>query len=86
ELHHAEYSHYDTLHKEMADRGLIRTIVSDSGTRYHLPWAEYNYIGDASRNSILQKTKDSVGVTGKSAAILVTESKGRAWEGLEKVL
>jgi hypothetical protein len=45
ELHSATHSDYETLHSEMGREGFLRTIVSDQGVRYHLPTAEYSYIG-----------------------------------------
>jgi hypothetical protein len=85
ELHDAQFSHYETLHAEMAKRGFSRTITSDDGTTYHLPWAEYNYFGSEDRQGVLHLAKAAARTTGKSSAVLVTQSAGRSWDGLTQV-
>lgn len=85
ELHHADDDDYETLHSEMEDRGFRRTIVSDDNTTYHLPTAEYNYSGNVDLDAVLTKAKSAARATGKSAAVLVTQSGGRKWHGLAEV-
>jgi hypothetical protein len=85
ELHNASYSDYLDLHVAMASEGFSRLITSDDGVTYHLPTAEYNHSGGIDRSAALAKAKRAAATTGKKAAVLVTESMGRSWEGLEPV-
>jgi hypothetical protein len=85
ELHNATYSDYETLHESMRKEGFNRTIRSDDGIAYHLPTAEYDYPGNATRNNVLERAKRAAATTGKSAGVLVSEATGRTWSGLPKV-
>jgi hypothetical protein len=85
ELHHASQDDYDALHSAMEEEGFSRQIKSSDGTRYHLPTAEYNCTSNANRNEILSSATAAARTTGKKFAILVTESGGRAWQGLKEV-
>ena len=80
------YSDYSALHAAMEDREFTRTIESDDGIIYALPNAEYNLIGPYTKEKVLDLAKEAVRtLPGKTAEILVTESKGRKWSGLEKL-
>lgn len=83
-LHDATWEHYDALHGHMEKRGFRRTITADSGETYQLPDAEYDYSGDETRQDVRDKAKAAAAQTGKKCAVLVTESAGRCWTGLEK--
>lgn len=83
ELHNATWSDYDKLHTEATKRGFSNVIVADGGARYRLPTAEYNFVGTATRAQILELAKSAAAPTGKKFAVIVTESAGRTWEGLE---
>ncbi len=83
ELHKANYDDYEKLHTAMAAQGFSRQIESDKGTLYHLPTAEYNRITSGSRAQVLESAKVAANQTGKQYAILVTESNGITWIGLE---
>jgi hypothetical protein len=85
ELHSATYSDYETLHAAMERRGFSRQIAADDGKTYNLPTAEYNRDGNLTREQVLDSAKDAAAETGKSFAVLVTESKARTWVGLEQV-
>lgn len=85
ELHNASSEDYDTLHDEMRKRDFSRVITGDTGVTYHLPFAEYACSGTMTRAVVLQRAKAAAAVTGCSAAVLVTESAGRSWDGLKKV-
>jgi hypothetical protein len=85
ELHDATYADYDALHKAMETEGFSRLIKSDAGTWYHLPTAEYNRIAELTRAQVLESAKRAATKTKKSFAVLVTESNGRNWEGLQEV-
>ena len=85
ELHHADEDDYETLHAAMEQRGFSRLITSDDGVTYHLPTAEYNYIGSKTASEVLELAKAAANETRRKYAVLVTESKGRTWQGLDKV-
>ncbi len=85
ELHNASEDDYTDLHEAMGREGFSRTITSDSGTTYHLPTAEYDFAGNSTRSDVLARAKRAAGTTRRTAGILVTESSGRSWEGLDPV-
>ena len=82
ELHSATDTDYERLHAAMEGEGFTRTISSESGT-YRLPTAEYNRDGQIDTDEVLESAKRAAGRTGKKFAVLVTESNGRTWVGLE---
>jgi hypothetical protein len=84
ELHSASYSDYETLHGSMERRGFSRFITSDDGKNYHLPTAEYEKSAEFTRQQVLASAKAATAETGKSFAVLVTESDGRTWIGLKE--
>ena len=74
---------YEKLHAQMEKRGFLRTIEGNSGTRYRLPPAEYNYEkGDTPSEKVLDKAKAAAKETGHKARFLVTTG-ARRWAGLE---
>ena len=83
ELHQASYQDYENLHAAMEDAGFSRFITSDDGQTYHLPMAEYDRSGNLTRSQVLNQAKAAAASTGKNSAILVTESTGRRWSGLQ---
>lgn len=85
ELHRAVERDYILLHEEMERRGFERTITSHSGRTYHLPTAEYSYDGNTTKESVRELARSAAGATGKQSAVLVTESAGRTWAGLDEV-
>jgi hypothetical protein len=86
ELHQAEWSDYDQLHAAMEQKGFSRLIAADSGSTYHLPWAEYNGVASLTSMQVLEMARAAAGSTGKRNAVLVTEASSRAWAGLEALL
>lgn len=84
-LHFAdEQEDYTQLHSEMEKQGFTRTIIdTETGIKYKLPTAEYNYIGEGTKSDILNKAKIAAKATNLKFAILVTPSSGRIWVGLE---
>lgn len=85
ELHNARESDYVTLHQAMERQGFSRYVTSNDGITYHLPTAEYNRAGDLTRSQVLADAKVAATSTGRSYAVLVTESRGRSWEGLPQI-
>jgi hypothetical protein len=86
ELHSASYSDYEMLHAAMERRGFSRHISSDDGKTYKLPTAEYNRDANVTRDQVLEAAKAAATETGKTFAVLVTESDGRTWIGLQEVV
>ena len=82
ELHDADWSDYETLHKKMAAQGFTRTITSDGGKRYQMPPAEYNLEEAITRDQVLARAKTAAGQVKPSYAVFVTEASGRTWSGL----
>jgi len=86
ELHGSPTSKdYDKLHAKMEAKGFSRTITGSSGTEYHLPHAEYELEGDFTKSEVLQKAKDAASQVWSDFGVMVTQSKGQSWNGLEKV-
>ena len=84
ELHDAKWEDYERLHAEMEAKGFSRLIKADSGKTYHLPWAEYDGAGNLTISQVRDIARAAADSTGKRNAILVTESSGRSWIGLEE--
>jgi hypothetical protein len=76
---------YTELHDYMEQEGFKRTITSNNDVTYHLPHAEYDFVGNITRNEVLEKAKRAAGKTKKKYSVLVTEAAGRTWNGLDKV-
>lgn len=85
ELHNAQWSDYDQLHGAMEQRGFTRQIISDEGSTYEMPWAEYNGAGNLTSPQVRDIAKAAADSTGKQSAVLVTEAVSRAWIGLAPV-
>ncbi len=83
ELHGAEWEDYDALRVEMEAEGFSAAVQGSGGTAYELPAGEYAVSGDATRQQVLARAKRGADRSGFSYAVLVTESAGRAWWGLE---
>lgn len=84
ELHGA--TDYDLLHEEMEKEGFTRTIFDDeTGVEYHLPTAEYNKVGDYTKEEVLASAESAAKKTKKKYSILVTKSAGRFFSNLEVV-
>lgn len=82
ELYNGSTSDYERLHLAMSQYGFLRTIVADSGDRYALPTAEYNYEGLGTINDVLGNAQKAVAQSGRPAGIFVTEAVRRLWIGL----
>lgn len=79
------YSDFEILHKAMELSGFSKTITNSNGTEYHLPRAEYNISTSSNKLDVLKVAEIAASKTNKNAEILVTESNGRVWSGLNKV-
>ena len=85
ELHDANWQHYVDMAKDLATKGITDVIAADNGTSYKMSPAEYNYVGNASADGVLEAVKASAAKTGKRYAVLVTEATRRTWIGLEPI-
>ena len=83
ELHGAEWEDYDALRAEMEADGFSATVQESGGMAYELPAGEYVLSGELTRPQVLARARRGADRSGCSYAILVTESAGRAWCGLE---
>jgi hypothetical protein len=83
ELHNADWSDYTALHREMKSKGFLLTIADGDGHVYALPPAEYNYVGDITKEDVLSKARSAAGAVKPSFEVFVTESSGRTWHGLK---
>jgi hypothetical protein len=83
ELHDATREKYTKLHEQIFLQGFTDFIEIEDGT-YQLPPAEYNFEGNIGRDDVLKKAKTAASSVVKKYAVLVTESTGRTWYGLEK--
>ncbi|TYL96366.1 DUF2622 domain-containing protein [Bradyrhizobium rifense] len=79
ELHDADWSDYEKLHKQMAAQGFSRIITASDGKRYWLPPAEYNYEAGATQAEVLVKAKAAAWQVKTRFAVFVTEAGGRTW-------
>lgn len=81
---HGDDPDYDLLHEEMEEAGFSRTIKGGKGIIYHLPDAEYNYRSNVSRGIVLDRAYAIANRVKENPSVLVTESVGRTWKGLDK--
>lgn len=84
ELHYASDDDYSNLHSAMERRGFTRLITSSDGVTYHLPTAEYNLEKNWDTDRVLAEAKAAAQSTGRDYEVLITESSGRKWYGLQK--
>lgn len=84
ELHGAEWEDYDALRVEMETEGFASLVRGTGGTAYELPAGEYAFSGEETREQVLARARRAADRTAFSVAILVTESAGRAWWGLDR--
>ena len=57
ELHDATEDDYAELHAAMETEGFSRLIEDNKGNVCHLPWAEYNSVGEETRDQVLAAAK-----------------------------
>jgi hypothetical protein len=83
ELHGAEWEDYDALRVEMEAEGFACTVRGHAGTAYDLPAGEYAFSADLTRQQVLGRARLVAERSGYGCAVVVTESAGRAWCGLD---
>lgn len=87
ELHDAGPEDYNILHDAMQDVSIYRVIEdTTTGIYYALPRGQYHYTGTINtRQVIIDLAKIAIRKTNCSFEIVVTESKGSLWDGLEEI-
>ncbi|HEX6037663.1 hypothetical protein [Longimicrobium sp.] len=85
ELHGAEWEDYDGLRVEMEAEGFA-AVVHGSGGAYELPAGEYAFSGDLAPEQVLVRARRAANRTACTCSVLVTESAGRAWWGLDPAM
>jgi hypothetical protein len=83
EVHGAAWEDYDALRVEMETDGFSSAVRGSGGTAYELPIGEYAFCADWTRQQVLERARRVVERGGYPCAVLVTESAGRAWCGLD---
>ena len=84
ELHGAGEADYQTLQAAMEELGFSRTITGHDGATYQLPASEFNFEGEISIDTVLDKAKYAAETTDRECEILVSEIVKRKWHGLQK--
>lgn len=83
ELRDASIAQYELLHTAMARQGFSRTVITDTGKKLHLPWAEYYMQSVKTLAQVLESAKLAVGTTGvASYSVLVNRTTGWTSFGL----
>jgi hypothetical protein len=83
EVQGAEWEDYDALRGEMETAGFAATVRGSGGASYELPAGEYVCSGEMTRQQVLARARQAAARGGFGGAILVTESAGRTWSGLD---
>lgn len=73
------------LAQNLARVGIVDEIIGSDGVIYKLPPAEYNYEGTSTADAVLNAAREAANRTGKTNAVLVSDSTRRTWIGLDKV-
>nr|WP_240000917.1 MULTISPECIES: DUF2622 domain-containing protein [unclassified Photorhabdus] len=85
ELRKADNSDYDKLYDKMKAKGFSKFITADSGNKYELPPAEYYFKSESkSRQEVRDLAYDVAKSVNSRPAVLVTESDGISWRGLDR--
>lgn len=83
ELHRATEADYFKLHTAMEQKGFKRQIQSDDGKVYKLPPAEYYVDTTSNIAQVQQAAQHAANLTSLKNAILVAQTSGFMWSGLE---
>lgn len=85
ELRNAPPAAYARLRDEMKQHGFMRTLMCKGGINYRLPSDEFAYVGTEYRQEIMHKVFALAERISANPAVLVTESLGRYWRGLDAI-
>jgi len=82
ELHGANYSHYELLHKAMAAKGFSRSIRGNDGKNYALPTAEHVISSTGDGAAVRAAADSAAAATGLAHGVLVVNYSEAWWQGL----
>lgn len=80
----ATWQDYATLRANLAARSVVDYIKSADNRWWRLPPAEYTYTGPEAIGAVTDAVSNIAG-TIKRCSVLVTQSAGRQWNGLEQL-
>lgn len=80
----ATWQDYESLKENLAARGVVDYIKSNDNRWYRLPPAEYTYSGTEDISTVNSAVND-VAKAIRRCSVLVTQSSGRRWYGLEQL-
>ncbi|MPQ77512.1 hypothetical protein [Hydrogenovibrio sp. JE_KL2] len=85
ELHSANSADYDKLHKEMQSNGFTDEIVSNDNRVFKMPPGEYTGHKNLTTDEVRDLVNNIAGRIVNGRAVLVSESIGSSWIGLEQI-
>lgn len=81
----ATWDDYIRLANALASVNVTDILTADDGTQYKMPPAEYQCHGELNASQVLHIVETAAKTVGKRYSVLVTQSAGRTWTGLERV-
>lgn len=85
ELRNAHPECYAKLRIEMKEQGFMRSLICKDGVNYRLPSDEYAYVSNEYRQNVVHKVYTLAESICANPSVLVTESLGRTWKGLDVI-
>ena len=79
----ATWDDYTRLASALAARNITDVITADDGRRYKMPPAEYQCTANMDASGVRQIAEAAISTVGKRYAVLVTQSQGSSWIGLD---
>jgi hypothetical protein len=76
---------YEGLHEVLKGRGYWRVIQADNGKWFVLPHATYDAEKNMTSVAVLNEVYPIIISVWSKAGVFVTESNGRAWQGLTEI-
>jgi hypothetical protein len=81
ELHKASWDDYVKLAAALARQNITDVLTIDTGERWKMPPGEYQCHGELTPKQVHDIVQTAVGTTGRTSAIIVTQSAGRYVSG-----
>ena len=85
EIENADNNDYDQLEERLILFNFNEIIECEDGNTYILPRGEYRISGEMTRQKVLDLAILASSMFKDRCKILVTESSGTAWTGLQKI-
>lgn len=82
ELHGAESKHYDLLAELLAPAAISNIVTADDGSRYRLPSGEFDWVGEATKEEVLDAIAAAADHTQLQYSILISQATERIWANL----